>query len=139
MNYLIRNRQLVLPIVTLLTAVVTNLDRAKELWQVVFPPPPPQVSGTWVHKSSRNPQDLANTLNLSKVDPTKVAANCTIGGTYHIWYQSGTGSGKFIPRDVPWSNEANPTMNYFYNDGKIVPIGWPTNPTNKFAYFEVVP
>src|SRR5439155_18136277 len=129
-----------LAIVGLLTAVITNLDRVKDLWQTVHSPSPPPITGTWQHYASKNPHDLESLLNLSEVDPKKVAANCTLGGNIHIWYLPKTGNGHFVYREFPWTGDSTPlTVNYFYNDGKTIPIGWWRNPTTKFSYFEATP
>ena len=140
-----RNYALATAIVGLLTAAVTNLDRAKELWQTVFPKPivagpaPPATIEAWTHDASHNEGQLVNILNLAKVDPTKVAANCTIAGDIHIWYQAGSGNAKFAYREIPWLGERHPETNFFHDDGHIVSIGWRQPGGKIYSYFEVVP
>ncbi|PYI94076.1 MAG: hypothetical protein DME97_04185 [Verrucomicrobia bacterium] len=135
---------LALAIVGLLTAIVTNLDRAKELWQTIHPspivsgPPPPATNAVWTHDTSHDENQLVNILNLAKVDPLKVAANGTLSGDIHIWYQAGSGNGRFAYREIPWEGEKHPESNFFHDDGSIVSIGWRRAGARIYSYFEVL-
>jgi hypothetical protein len=131
---------LVIGVVVLLTAIATNFDKISDRLfppKMIVGPPPPSVDGTWTWESSHDPAALENKLRLAHVDPAKLAANCTIAGDIHIWYQANTGNGQFTFREIPWRTEEHPMTNFFHADGRVIPIGWRTRTADRFAYFEV--
>jgi hypothetical protein len=101
------------------------------------PGPRPVTNDEWTHYSSKSASKVADFLNLASPDPKDVAANCTIAGDISVWYRGGNTGARYRPASLDWRPEDHPKVNFFYNDGTIVPIGWCTTRADNFAYFEV--
>jgi hypothetical protein len=120
--------------------VATLLLMAVILVLIQKPPKPPSISGTgeWTHFASHSPEDIVAILNRASPDPGHVAANCTSGGDIHIWYQGEGSRTRYQFASLEWTPDPHPRVNFFHNDGTIVPIGWFTAKGDRFGYLEVL-
>ena len=127
-------------VIGLLTAIVTNADRATVLVKQ-FSHAAPRPTQEWKHFSEESGTDLMNRLNLIRPSPGDVAASAS-WPNLHVWYRGGGTGTKYVYREIPYhdGHEDQPNTQFFFNDGKIVPIGFGFNDSHTieiFTYLEV--
>jgi hypothetical protein len=101
------------------------------------PPPPRPITQEWTHFTTHSTEDIVAVLNRVSPNPHDVVANCTLHGDLHIWYRGGGSGVRYQFASIAWRGEEHPTVNFFYNDGTIVPVGWFSEATGRFGYLEV--
>jgi hypothetical protein len=125
---------ILLAVIALLTAVVTNADRLAVLWNVVFLPGPPPPSPEWKHFTSKSAAAMEAYLNNAQPSPNNVAA-FTSWPDIHVWHRGGKSGTQYSFKLIPYNSDLYKTANFFFNDGTIVPAGFAAD---NVAYLQVV-
>jgi hypothetical protein len=135
--------QKVAMIVAALTALSGIVVAFVNGWFSIQRPTPSTPTNTvtlttgWQYFNSPTEKDAASRLTLAGPDPKDVSAFCTTAGDIHVWYRGGGTGAVYDPDHVIWSLK-NPTqINFFHNDGTVVPIGWNTRDGLTFTYLRV--
>lgn len=131
---------IILAAITALSGIVVAFVNG---WFSIQRPTPSTPTNTvtlntgWQYFVSRTPEDAASRLTLAGPDPREVSAFCTIAGDIHVWYRGGGSGAKYAAANVAW-DQKNPTqVNFFHNDGTVIPIGWNTRDGQTFSFLRV--
>ena len=123
----------VFPLVTaalmLLTAVITNGDRIELIWNKIW-----GVGDVWTHYTTRDVSDLEEKLRQLGPSPSNLAA-LRSGPDIHIWYRGSNTHTRYSFKELDYKEEPTTRINYFYNDGTTIPMGfWSRDGRTTAAY-----